>query len=111
MLFGVVRSMSCPGSRHLRWRGVALNKGLEILCWSFAAKSVVRPKMVESMADCDDYEAIAAWGKAHLPFLRRYLPYYHGVPGGRWLTMLSFRFCSAMSTCRRPRATPACPRI
>ena len=39
-----------------------------------------------SMADCDDYEGIAAWGKTHVEFLRRYLPYYHGVPGARWLT-------------------------
>ena len=35
-----------------------------------------------TMADCDDYEAIAAWGAAHLEFLRRYRPFYHGVPGG-----------------------------
>jgi predicted transposase YbfD/YdcC len=44
-----------------------------------------------TMADCDDYEAIAAWGKTHLAFLRRYLPYHHGVPGGRWLTLLMNR--------------------
>ena len=43
------------------------------------------------MTDCDDYDAIAAWGKAHLAFLRRYLPYEHGVPGGRWLTLLMNR--------------------
>jgi DDE_Tnp_1-associated len=39
-----------------------------------------------TIADCDDYEGVAAWGKAHLPFLRRFLPYHHGVPGARWLT-------------------------
>lgn len=49
-----------------------------------------------TMADCDDYEAIAAWGKAHLPFLRRYLPYHHGVPGGRWLTILMNRINPAL---------------
>ena len=32
-----------------------------------------------SMADCDHYEAIAAWGEANLAFLRRYLPYEHGA--------------------------------
>jgi hypothetical protein len=37
-----------------------------------------------AMADCD---AIAAWGKAHLSFLRRCLPYHNGVPGGRWLKL------------------------
>jgi len=44
-----------------------------------------------TIADCDDYEGIAAWGKAHLEFLRRFLPYHHGVPGERWLTILMNR--------------------
>lgn len=44
-----------------------------------------------TIADCDDYEGIAAWGKAHLSFLRRFLPYHHGVPGARWLTILMNR--------------------
>jgi predicted transposase YbfD/YdcC len=49
-----------------------------------------------TMADCDDYEAIAAWGATHLSFLRRYLPYDHGVPGGRWLTLLMNRINPAL---------------
>jgi predicted transposase YbfD/YdcC len=49
-----------------------------------------------TMADCDDYEAIAAWGARHLTFLRRYLPYHHGVPGGRWLTQLMNRINPAL---------------
>jgi predicted transposase YbfD/YdcC len=44
-----------------------------------------------TICDCDDYDLIADWGAAHLDFLRRYLPYHHGVPGGRWLTMLMNR--------------------
>jgi len=44
-----------------------------------------------TIADCEDYEGIAAWGKAHLAFLRRFLPYHHGVPGERWLTILMNR--------------------
>ena len=44
-----------------------------------------------SMADCNHYDAIAAWGEANLGFLRRYLPYEHGAPGGRWLTLLMNR--------------------
>jgi len=44
-----------------------------------------------TICDCDDYDLIAAWGRAHLSFLRRYLPYHHGVPGGRWLTILMNR--------------------
>jgi predicted transposase YbfD/YdcC len=49
-----------------------------------------------TMADCDDYENIAAWGAAHLPFLRRHLPYEHGVPGERWLTILMNRIDPAL---------------
>ena len=44
-----------------------------------------------TIADCDDYDDIAAWGEAHLEFLRRHLPFTHGVPGGRWLTILMNR--------------------
>jgi predicted transposase YbfD/YdcC len=49
-----------------------------------------------TIADCDDYEGIAEWGKAHLSFLRRFLPYYHGLPGARWLTILMNRIDPAL---------------
>jgi len=49
-----------------------------------------------TIADCDDYDHIAAWGEAHLTFLRRHLPYRHGVPGGRWLTILMNRINPAL---------------
>lgn len=31
-----------------------------------------------TMAGCDDYDEIAAWGEARLAFLRRFLPYHWG---------------------------------
>lgn len=49
-----------------------------------------------TMADCDDYESIATWGETHLAFLRRHLPYEHGVPGERWLTILMNRVDPAL---------------
>lgn len=49
-----------------------------------------------TMADCDDYDHIAAWGAAHLDFLRRQQPFAHGVPGGRWLTILMNRIDPAL---------------
>lgn len=49
-----------------------------------------------TICDCDDYDGIAEWGAAHLDFLRRYLPYHHGVPGGRWLTILMNRINPAL---------------
>jgi predicted transposase YbfD/YdcC len=51
-----------------------------------------------SIADCDDYEGIAEWGKAHLPFLRRFLPFHHGVPGARWLNLLMNRIDPGLSS-------------
>lgn len=44
-----------------------------------------------SIASCDDFGDIAAWGETHLPFLRRFLPYHHGVPCARWLNLLMNR--------------------
>lgn len=32
-----------------------------------------------TIADCDDCDHIAAWGEAHLAFLRKLLPCHHGV--------------------------------
>ncbi len=49
-----------------------------------------------TIADCDDHEDIAGLGAAHLNFLRRHLPYEHGVPGERWLTILMNRIDPAL---------------
>jgi predicted transposase YbfD/YdcC len=49
-----------------------------------------------TIADGDDYEDIAAWGAAHLDFLRQHLPFEHGVPGERWLTILMNRINPAL---------------
>jgi len=56
-----------------------------------------------TIADCDDFDFIAEWGEAHLGFLRRFLPYHHGVPTGRWLNALMNRidpklFCDAFTS-------------
>src|SRR5215207_6761129 len=44
-----------------------------------------------TICDCEDYDLMAEWGQEHLAVLRRYLPYHHGVPGGRWLPPLMNR--------------------
>jgi hypothetical protein len=44
-----------------------------------------------TIAHCDSFDAIAAWGNAHLGFLRRFLPYDWGVPSGRWLNIMMNR--------------------
>ena len=49
-----------------------------------------------TIASCDDFDDIAAWGEAHLDFLRRSLPFYYGVPCGRWLNILMNRIDPAL---------------
>lgn len=44
-----------------------------------------------TIAAGDDFEDIADWGQDNLDFLRRLLPYHHGIPGARWLRMLMNR--------------------
>ncbi len=44
-----------------------------------------------TIADCDSFDAIAAWGHAHLDFLQRFLPFDWGVPSGRWLNIVMNR--------------------
>ena len=44
-----------------------------------------------TIADCDSFDAISAWGNAHLDFLRRFLPFDWGVPSGRWLNIMMNR--------------------
>lgn len=41
-----------------------------------------------TIAACDDFDDIAAWGEHHLSFLRRFAPFHHGVPCARWLRIL-----------------------
>src|SRR5277367_1919253 len=38
-----------------------------------------------TIASCDDFDDIAAWGEYHLDLLRRFSEFHFGVPCGRWL--------------------------
>ena len=49
-----------------------------------------------TIAAGDDFEDIADWGADNLAFLRRFLPYHHGVPGARWLRLLMNRIDPAL---------------
>ena len=44
-----------------------------------------------TIAGCDDYDEIAAWGAERLGFLRRLLPYHWGVPCEDWLRVVMNR--------------------
>ena len=53
-----------------------------------------------TIASCDDYDDIVEWGEAHLAFLRRFLPYFHGIPCADWLRTLMNRVDpEVFSTC------------
>ena len=62
-------------------------------CWRVAhpLPEVLLLVVCATIASCDDFDDISAWGEAHLEFLRRFLPFHHGVPGGRWLNILMNR--------------------
>ena len=41
-----------------------------------------------TIASCDDFDEIAAWGEDHLGLLRRFAPFHNGIPCERWLRSL-----------------------
>lgn len=41
-----------------------------------------------TIASCDDFDDIVAFGRAQLHFLRRFAPFHHGIPCERWLRIL-----------------------
>ena len=41
-----------------------------------------------TIAACDDFEDIVAWGEQHLDFLRRFAEFHFGIPCVRWLQTL-----------------------
>ena len=41
-----------------------------------------------TIASCDDFDDIVAWGEDHLDLLRRFAPFHNGIPCERWLRTL-----------------------
>jgi predicted transposase YbfD/YdcC len=41
-----------------------------------------------TIASCDDFDDICAWGRHHLDFLRGFCEFYHGIPCERWMRKL-----------------------
>ena len=53
-----------------------------------------------TIASCDDFDDIVAWGEHHLDFLRMFAPFHNAIPCERWLRTLvnrvdplTFGFC------------------
>jgi predicted transposase YbfD/YdcC len=49
-----------------------------------------------TIASCDDFDDIIAWGKHRLGFLRRFSEFHHGIPCERWLRCLVNRVDPAL---------------
>jgi predicted transposase YbfD/YdcC len=58
---------------------------------AYPLKEVLLLVTCATVANCDDFEAIVAWGEHHLDFLRRFSDFHHGVPCARWLRDLMNR--------------------
>ena len=41
-----------------------------------------------TIASCDDFDDMIAWGHHHLDFLRKFSEFHHGIPCARWLRAL-----------------------
>lgn len=63
---------------------------------AYPLKEVLLLVTCATIANCDDFEAIAAWGEHHLEFLRRFSDFHHGVPCARWLRDLINRIDPAL---------------
>lgn len=49
-----------------------------------------------TIADCEDYDEIALWGRAHLGFLRRFSEFHFGTPCADWLRVVMNRIDPAL---------------
>jgi predicted transposase YbfD/YdcC len=54
----------------------------------YPLKEVLLLVTCATIASCDDFEDIAAWGEDHLDFLRRFSEFHHGIPCERWVRIL-----------------------
>jgi predicted transposase YbfD/YdcC len=62
----------------------------------YPLKEVLLLVTCATIASCDDFDEIVAWGKHHLGFLRRFSEFYHGIPCERWLRTLVNRINPAL---------------
>jgi predicted transposase YbfD/YdcC len=62
----------------------------------YPLKEVLLLVTCATIASCDDFDDIAAWGEHHLDFLRRFSAFHHGIPCERWLRSLVNRIDPAL---------------
>src|ERR1700680_3194248 len=54
----------------------------------YPLKEVMLLVVCATIAGCDDFEDICAWGRQHLDFLRTFSEFHHGIPCERWMRKL-----------------------
>jgi predicted transposase YbfD/YdcC len=62
----------------------------------YPLKEVLLLVTCATIASCDDFDDIVAWGNHHLAFLRRFSAFDHGIPCERWLRTLVNRIDPAL---------------
>jgi predicted transposase YbfD/YdcC len=62
----------------------------------YPLKEVLLLVTCATIASCDDFDDIAAWGKHHLGFLRHFSDFHFGIPCERWLRCLVNRIDPAL---------------
>jgi len=62
----------------------------------YPLKEVLLLVTCATIASCDDFDDIVAWGKHHLAFLRRFSEFHYGIPCERWLRTLVNRIDPAL---------------
>ena len=62
----------------------------------YPLKEVLLLVTCATIASCDDFDDIVAWGKHHLNFLRQFSDFHHGIPCERWLRLLVNRIDPAL---------------
>jgi len=69
----------------------ALNDDREPWRVAYPLREVLFLVTCATIAACDDFDEVVAWGEHHLEFLRRFSDFHNGVPCARWLRDLMNR--------------------
>jgi len=62
----------------------------------YPLREVILLAVCGTIADCDDYDDIAAWGEAHLDFLRTMSEFHYGIPCQDWMRVVMNRIDPAL---------------
>jgi len=54
----------------------------------YPLKEVMLLVVCATIASCDDFDDMCAWGRHHLDFLRGFSEFHHGIPCERWMRKL-----------------------